>query len=142
MKKIKLLAVFAVLAFNILITSEINAQEYIAPNVSELPEYVIITSENTKLLGGINIIIDYKKSQYKPQLSELETALQSGKGHKIRNQTDLLNTMSNIGFEYVDAYNANAGTLGVGGGDDIVVSGSDSKFRINMVFRKKNALRD
>jgi hypothetical protein len=120
----------------------VMGQEYKAPNIDELPEYIIITSENTKLLGGINIIIDYKKSEYKAQLSDLEVALQSAKGFKIRNQTDLLNTMSSLGFEYVDAYNANAGTIGVGGGDDITVSGSDSKFRTNMVFRKKLAHRD
>ncbi|MBT7490087.1 MAG: hypothetical protein HN704_00615, partial [Bacteroidetes bacterium] len=102
-----------------------------------LPEYVVITSENTKLFGGINIIIDYKKSPYEDVLMKLEKLLQSRKKLKIRNQTDMLNTMAQLGFEYVDAYNANAGTIGAGGGDAVDIFGSQSKFRINMVFRKK-----
>lgn len=110
---------------------EVDGQ--VSVTVEELPEYVVITSENTKLLGGINIIIDYKKSPYKASLQKLEETLQAGKKLRIRNQTDLLNIMSNLGFAYVDAYNAGAGTFG--GGDDVVVS--DSKFRINMIFRKK-----
>ncbi len=118
--------------------TSVNAQhlkvaEKITIKVEELPEYVVITSENTKLLGGINITIDYKKSPYKTSLQKLEETLQAGKQLRIRNQTDLLNTMSQLGFAYVDAYNANAGTFG--GGKDLIVS--DSKFRINMIFRKK-----
>lgn len=61
---------------------------------------------------------------------------------RIRNQTDLLNAISQLGYEYVDAYNANAGTLGVGGGDDVEVFGSNAKYRINMVFRKKEKYRN
>ncbi|MGB1296105.1 MAG: hypothetical protein ACPG6V_11550 [Flavobacteriales bacterium] len=106
-------------------------------DLSTLPEYIIITSENTKLLGGINIIIDYKKSEYKDKLEELEIALRNRKQFGIRNQTDLLNKMSSIGYEYVDAYNANSGSIGIGGGDDIDITGSTAKFRINMVFKKK-----
>lgn len=106
-------------------------------DLSTLPEYIIITSENTKLLGGINIIIDYKKSEYKDKLEELEIALRNRKQFGVRNQTDLLNKMSNIGYEYVDAYNANSGSIGIGAGDDIDITGSTAKFRINMVFKKK-----
>ncbi|MCM5662757.1 hypothetical protein [Galbibacter mesophilus] len=103
-----------------------------------LPEYVVITSENTKLLGGINITIDYKKSQYQDALEELETLLQNRKKMRIRNQTDLLNALSSLGFEYVDAYNATAGTIGAAAGNDVDIFGSQAKYRINMVFRKKS----
>jgi len=130
-----------------LLTISLSAQELkviesSTVNINELPEYVVITSENTKLFGGINISIDYKKSQYEDVLGELETLLQNRRKLRIRNQTDLLNAMSKLGFEYVDAYNATAGTLGLGGGDDIQLSGSESKFRTNMVFRKKEKYRE
>ncbi len=120
----------------------INAQELkvetsSSVSIEQLPEYIVITSENTKLLGGINISIDYKKSDYKDVLEELETLLQNRKKMRIRNQTDLLNAMIKLGFEYVDAYNATAGAIGAGGGDDVEIFGSEAKYRINMVFRKK-----
>lgn len=120
---------------------ELKVEEKTTITVEELPEYVVVTSENTKLLGGIDITIDYKKSPHKPALEQLEFTLQSGKELRIRNQTDLLNTMSKLGFEFIDAYNANAGTIGAGTGDDIALGISDSKFRINMVFRKKEKFR-
>lgn len=126
----------------IMLASNVNAQELSVVNrsnvnIKALPEYVIITSENTKLLGGINITIDAKRSNYKKELRNLESILQDGDKLRVRNQTDLLNSMSKLGFKYIDAYNANSGTIGGGGGDDINVFGSSSKFRINMVFRKK-----
>ncbi len=110
-------------------------------NIDQLPEYIVVTSENTKLIGGIDITIDYKKSDYEDVLDELETLLQNRKKLRIRNQTDLLNAMSKLGFEYVDAYNARGGTVGAGGGNDVEIFGSDTKFRINMVFRKKEKYR-
>ena len=120
-----------------LFSQELSVVDSSSVKIEELPKYVVITSENTKLFGGINIIIDYKKSPYEDVLMKLEKLLQSRKKLKIRNQTDMLNTMAQLGFEYVDAYNANAGTIGAGGGDAVDIFGSQSKFRINMVFRKK-----
>jgi len=111
-------------------------------NIEQLPEYVVITSENTKLIGGINIIIDYKKSKYQKVLGELEILLQNKNKLRVRNQTDLLNAMSKLSFEYVDAYNASTGTIGAGGGEDVQIYGSQGKFRINMVFRKKEKFRN
>ncbi|WP_106791115.1 hypothetical protein [Aquimarina sp. Aq78] len=122
-------------------SQELSVTKSSSANINKLPEYIIITSENTKLLGGIGISIDYKRSGYKEELRNLEELLQDGDKLRVRNQTDLLNSMSILGFEYVDAYNANSGTLGVGGGDDVEVFGSNSKFRINMVFRKKEQFR-
>ncbi len=145
MRNLKVLAITSVLTLFIAFNTnaqELSVAESSSVNIKELPEYVIITSENTKLLGGINITIDYKKSKYKPQLEELEDLLQARKKLSIRNQTDLLNAMSKLGFDYLDAYNANAGTLGAGGGDDVEIFGSESKFRVNIVFRKKEKFRN
>jgi hypothetical protein len=111
-------------------------------SIDELPEYVIVTSENTKLIGGIDITIDYKRSQYQDRLEELESLLQNRKKLHIRNQTDLLNAMSKLGFEYVDSYTGASESFGLEGGDDVKVFGSDSKFRTNMVFRKKEIYRN
>lgn len=121
------------------VSVSMNAQELSAPeaesvSVNELPEYIIVTSENTGLIGGINITIDYKNSEYKPELIELSSLLQSGKKLKVRNQMDLLNAMSVLGFEYIDAYT----------GRDAGYSGKNyesSKYRTNMVFRKKEQFR-
>ncbi|MGS2740986.1 hypothetical protein [Sinomicrobium sp. M5D2P17] len=121
---------------------ELNVDNSSSVNIKQLPEYVVITSENTKLLGGMNITIQSKKSQYENVLQNLEKLLQKRNNLQIRNQTDLLNAMSTLGFDYVDAYNASSGTIGVGGGEDIQVTGSNAKFRINMVFRKKMNYRD
>ncbi len=136
----KIFLLFTILSIS-LTAQELKVVESSTVNINDLPEYIVITSENTKLIGGINITIDYKKSQYEDVLDELETLLQNRKKLRIRNQTDLLNAMSKLGFKYVDAYNATAGTLGLGGGDDVQLSGSESKFRTNMVFRKKEKYR-
>lgn len=137
------IVVLLALLFSVnMFSQELSVVTNSSVNIKDLPEYVIITSENTKLLGGINIIIDFKRSPYKEQLRNLEDLLQDGDKLRVRNQTDLLNSMSKLGFEYVDAYNANSGSLGVGGGDDVEVFGSNAKFRVNMVFRKKEKFRN
>ena len=114
--------------------------------INQLPEYVIITSQNTKLLGGINIIIDKKRSTYEDQLEELESLLQDGDKLRVRNQTDLLNSMSKLGYDYVNAYNANAimPSSRDSDGDDIlnIVDGGEGTFKVNMVFRKKEKFRN
>lgn len=138
MKQVKtnlLLLIVTVLSFN-LSAQELKVKNSFI-NIQQLPEYIVVTSENTKLLGGIDIIIDYKKSDYADVLEELETLLQNKRKLRIRNQTDLLNAMFKLGFEYVDAYNGTSGAVGVSGGDDLQVSGNQVKYRINMVFRKK-----
>lgn len=86
-----------------------EAYESIALNLStvkessvskkEFPVYLIFTPENTKSLGGIVIIIDYKKSTYEGQQQSLKSILQEGDKLKIRSQTDLPNSMSAYGFE-------------------------------------------
>ncbi len=120
---------------------ELKVESLSSVNINELPEYVVVTSENTKLLGGININIDYKKSDYENVLKELEHLLQNRKKLRIRTQTDLLNAMSKLGFDYVNAYNGKAGNLGLSSGKDVEIFGSQAKYRINMVFKKKEKYR-
>ncbi|SFW55006.1 hypothetical protein SAMN02927921_02280 [Sinomicrobium oceani] len=133
--------------FLALVSITVSAQELTVDNsssvkIEKLPEYVVITSENTKLLGGMNINIASKKSSYENVLKDLEALLQKNRNLAIRNQTDLLNAMSKLGFDYVDAYNASAGTVGAAAGEDVQAFGSNAKYRINMVFRKKTEFRN
>ena len=139
MKKSFKLLFAGMLIFVALSTSaqELKVIDSSSVNIDDFPEYVIITSQNTKLLGGIGISIDYKKSSYKKQLVELENILQSGKKLKVRNQTDLLNSMSKLGFEYLNAYVASASTST----NKDELSFGDNTYRVNMVFRKKESFR-
>lgn len=123
MKKLNIFLLLIIISINIS-SQKLEVIESSSIKIEQLPEYIVVTSENTKFLG------------------ELETLLQNRKKLRIRNQTDLLNAMSKLGFAYVDAYNASAGTLGIGGGDDVEIFGSQAKYRINMVFRKKMKYRD
>ncbi|SEC17177.1 hypothetical protein SAMN04489761_2286 [Tenacibaculum sp. MAR_2009_124] len=143
LKRLTITCLFVLFASTNSIAQELSVTktESSSININELPEYVIVTSENTKLFGGINIEIDYKKSSYADVLERLETLLQNRKKLRVRNQTDLLNALSKLGFEYINAYNANAGTISAGGGDDIEIFGGESKYRVNMVFRKKEQYR-
>ncbi len=115
-------------------------------NINNLPEYVIVTSQNTKLLGGIGVTIDAKKSSYKKQLLTLNDLLQDSDKLKIRNQTDLLNAMSKLGYEFVDAYNASQ-VVNSREKEDVVddifneIDGGKGVFRVNMIFRKKEKFR-
>lgn len=117
---------------------ELKVDKSSSISINQLPEYVVITSESTKLIGGMNITIKSKKSDYKEVLDNLEDLLQSRKKLEIRTQTDLLNAMYELGFEYVNAYNDSSISIGAGAGDDVQVSGSTEKFRVNMVFKKKS----
>lgn len=137
MKNLMTCMVLAMLISTNLKAQELSVDSSSYVNIQDLPEYVVVTSENTKLIGGINISIDCKKSDYESILGELETLLQNRKKLSIRNQTDLLNAMSELGFEYINAYAGKAGTLGSNAGGDLEVFGSRAKYRTNMVFRKK-----
>lgn len=136
MKKILIIAIMlmSITSFS----QNLSVVESSEININDLPEYVIITSENTKLLGGIGISIDSKKSKYQSQLETLESLLQNRKKLHIRNQTDLLNALSKLGFEYLNAYVASSGSLNTG---DSGFSSGSTKSRVNMVFRKKEKFR-
>ena len=146
MKKSKLIVVMLVLLLTVKgFSQELSVVRSSSVSINDFPEYVIITSQNTKLLGGIGLIIDSKKSSYKSQLEELESLLQDGDKLRVRNQTDLLNAMSKLGFEYVNAYNANAvmPSSRDSGGEDLlnIIDGGEGAYKVNMVFRKKEKFR-
>lgn len=139
-KNLKLVSIFIMFVF---ISIQTFAQENLEEiNINDLPEYIIITSQSTKALGGISIFIDTHKSKYEDALNELNSLLQWKKKLGIRNQTDLLNAMSSLGFEYINAYNGSQVQYASDrtAGDDIInelLEGGTGSFRINMVFRKK-----
>ncbi len=127
MKKIFLLAIFMVSTLVLSHAQDLSVDNSLSVSVKELPEYVIIESQRTKLIGGINIIIETKKSKYEDVLENLEDLLQGRKNLRVRTQTDLLNAMSKLGFDYVNTYNSEANL-------DI--------YAVNMVFRKKAKYRE
>ncbi|WP_271406904.1 hypothetical protein [Tenacibaculum soleae] len=136
---IYLFSFFTIISVNAQDISIIKASDI---KIEELPKYVIITSQNTKTLGGIGLNIDTKKSRYKKQLKCLLHLLEHRKKLKIRNQTDLLNVMDVIGYEFVDVYNASQVQYAMDKdiGDDIVneiFDGGTGAFKVNMIFKKK-----
>ncbi|MBP4138395.1 hypothetical protein [Flavobacterium geliluteum] len=145
-KQMKLSKKSVVLFFTLLLSvtqmsaQKLNVDKSSSIGVDQLPEYVVITSEDTKLLGGMNITIQSKKSDYKDALDDLESLLQSSKKLQIRTQTDLLNAMFELGFEFINAYNASSTAIGAGAGNDVTVNGTIEKFRVNMVFKKRKDL--
>lgn len=103
---------------------ELKINDSYAVDISHLPEYVVIRTEGIERLIGQKIIaIDRKKSEYSVALEKLEDLLENKQKVGIYNLTDLLNAMSNIGFEYVDG-------ISIGEGDVT-----------NVVFRKKSEYR-
>ncbi|NIF06813.1 hypothetical protein F3J23_15300 [Chryseobacterium sp. Tr-659] len=99
----------------------------------DLPEYIVLNAENTKLLGGIGLSIASKNSSYKEKLDQLEDVITNKKtGEGVRNLTDLLNVMHKYGFEYVDAFLSSS--LGLSAGDDFSIG--SNKSRSSIVFRK------
>ena len=91
-------------------------------NINELPEYVVIRSESTS--NSIAIIIDHRKSKYDSALESLEKHLSNKRYRNVRNQSELLTAMSELGFDYINAYPI------------------DTEGIINVVFRKKEKYRN
>lgn len=99
--------------------------------VQDLPEYIIVNCDNvTSILNSsIRIAIQAKNSKFGTSLQTLEDLLESKNHLKISNQTDLLNTMASLGFEYVNAFPQN--------------TVPESTFsRAGFVFRKKEKYRN
>lgn len=99
--------------------------------VDDLPEYVIINCDNVSPLLGksIRIVIQAKNSEFEPAFKTLENLLEDNKYLKISNQTDLLNAMSKLGFDYVNAFPQN-------------LTEKSSFSRTGFVFRKKDTYRN
>lgn len=93
--------------------------------LDELPEYVVIRSEGIKESMGKTILlrIDSRRSKFEKSLISLEDYLSNKNKRAVNGQSDLLTAMSDVGFDYVNAYPV--------GTEDIV----------NVVFRKKEEFR-
>ncbi|WP_350287932.1 hypothetical protein [uncultured Croceitalea sp.] len=98
-------------------------------HVDDLPEYIIISSEARGISGGILPVIESKGSVHDVALTELESMFADRKKLNLKNQIDLLNKMSELGYEFVNAYPS-------------WISNSTSRVRTGMVFRKKPRFRD
>lgn len=113
------------------------AQKNKRPDINKLPNYVIVAADASPgLLGGLGISIDTKNSEYKDQFDNLEDFLTSKKeGAGVRNLTDLLNTMYELGYEYVNAFEASS--FGIGA-ESVTASSRSEKARASIVFKKTN----
>lgn len=129
----KLNQLFILLAF-ILSTGLSKAQSV---DVDQLPSYVVVGAEDTKLLGGIGIHIAKKKSESKDAFYYLEYYLHTTK--KVRTVTDLLNAMDELGFDYVNTFTSGSKSLGLGDNSSrsTATYGDNEKTRYNIVFKKK-----
>lgn len=128
-KEMKKLLIIAVLAASSIVG---HAQSITA---AELPEYIVISAESTKIFGGIGLTIDSKKSSFKESLMKLEQYIISKDQKEVRTLTDLFNVMNELGFDYVNAF-VDSGT-NLTGGDNLSLGSEKSKN--NIVFKKKKS---
>ena len=88
-----------------LLAQKLKMEDSYAVALAELPEYVIIASESSRrIIGSIIIAVDNKNSVYESALQQLEDALTQKTKLAIKNQSDLLNAMAVLGYDYVDAF--------------------------------------
>jgi hypothetical protein len=95
--------------------------------VEEFPEYIVMNCDNTLALfeRTLNIVIPASNSDYEKILKDLASLFDD----KMNNHTDILNAMSKLGFDYVDAFPQ--------------VSNRGAFFdRTSFVFRKKEKYRN
>lgn len=128
----KLLSIFSVLFLGVFLCNNLAAQNSIKDlNIDDYPEYIVVSVHNNT--RGINSIsINAKDSPNEEKFKQLSDILNKKKNMRIRNETDLLNTMYDFGYEYVDTFNGNAST---GGPADVVAS--TTSFQSNLIFRKR-----
>jgi hypothetical protein len=131
MNTLKSISIIATLA----LASTVQAQSLSAKdktvNVEDLPEYVVINCDNATSIFGrsIRIVIQANNSAYAKPLKDLQDLLEGSNYLQITNQTDLLNTLSTLGFDYLDAFSHNS-------------EESSTLSRTGFVFRKKEKYRN
>ncbi|MFY7651409.1 MAG: hypothetical protein ACOVQE_01850 [Chitinophagaceae bacterium] len=131
----KQLISLTVCLFAIFSSSKTTAQELSVKDklikVTELPEYVVINSDNATgtLSRTIRIAILSKFSATEKELQLLQEILDDKQYLGITNQTDLLNAMSKLGFDFLTAFPQNLREL-------------SSESRTGFVFRKKEKYRN
>lgn len=100
-----------------------------------MPKYVVLVAEKGGFIFGSEVQVEKRRSKSKQSLKWLQEYLYENKAS--RNLTDLLNTMDELSFEFVDFVESSSDGIGVGAGNDVDVTGSTSKNRILFVFKKK-----
>jgi hypothetical protein len=119
----------------IIFTTSLHAQQLSTRDktikVEDYPEYVIVNCDNAgSMLGNsIRIAVQAKNSSFEQSLKALQDILEDKNGLNLGNQTDLLNAMSKLGFDYVNAFPENS-------------IGGSSFSRTGFVFRKKQEYRN
>lgn len=96
-----------------------------------MPKYVVLVAEKGGLIFGSGVQVEKRRSKSKESLKWLQGHIRENKAS--RNLTDLLNTMDDLSFEFIDFVESSSD--GIGAGDEI--TGSTSKNRILFVFKKK-----
>jgi hypothetical protein len=98
--------------------------------VEDFPEYLVVHCDNHPgILGvSIRIVIHAKNSEFEEQLRDLQLVLEDSDYLDVSNQTDLLNVLSNFGFDFLNAFPVNMGQ-------------ENSFSRTGFVFRKKEKFR-
>ena len=105
MKSIKIAFLLA-FAYTSAIAQEQNNTKAHSIHINILPEYVVIETDLRPPVRGrwVDVFIDSKNSPYEAALEELEDLLTNKEKLRVQNRTDLLTTLSNIGFDYVESF--------------------------------------
>ncbi|GEM_PF-5001583 len=101
-----------------------------------MPKYVVLVAEKGGFIFGSEVQVERRRSKSKKTLKWLQDYLYENKAS--RNLTDLLNTMDELSFEFIDFVESSSNGVGVGTGDDVDVTGTSAKNRILFVFKKKD----
>jgi hypothetical protein len=118
----------------LLAVSNLKAQQLAvndkAISVDDLPEYIVIYCDNVTsgMDRSLNATINIRNAVNPKPLRDLQEILDSNKYLRIGNQTDLLNAMAKLGFEYLNAFLVNPSATAVFS-------------RSGFVFRKKEKYR-
>lgn len=102
-------------------------------NLDNLPEYIAVTARPNQGIGLSNVRINSKNSPNKDYLEKLEDYVRKNEGKRVRNLTDLLNIMSEQGYEYINGFSS-----GGGGYTNPTIGGNTASLSVNIIFKKKD----
>ena len=105
-------------------------------NKNEMPKYIVLVAEKGGFIFGSEVQVERRRSKLKGQLKWLQRYIRENKAS--RNLTDLLNTMDELSFDFMNFVESSSDGIGVGAGDDIDITGSTSKNRILFVFKRRD----
>ena len=103
---------------------------------NKMPKYIVLVAEKGGFIFGSEVQVERRRSKLKGQLKWLQRYIRENKAS--RNLTDLLNTMDELSFDFMNFVESSSDGIGVGTGDDIDITGSTSKNRILFVFKRRD----